>query len=257
MVMVAIDPTTIDRSTTGTMPTTPSALPMIFMARGIHAHAPLAQTILVGNNMATRAREDDNNTITHALVIGGTMESVHTLLGHGKITAALLISQGAEMIASGIENEEDITNVPILSATSAHSRMSAGELLDNIAHILAQIRAMLAGRAEAGYVVKLRQKNGKNTHLAPPTRNSLRAITNASITMRAFQNGMTLRTGVAVQSEAGHDANMQKRVQHRSPMSPVCRMVASSRVHAQPNVRKLASGQKSPMIPKALSDTSR
>src|SRR5450432_115854 len=66
MVMVAIDPLIIDRSTTGTIPAASSAPPTIPMALGTHAHAPLAQILLIGNLMTIPAPLSADLTTTLA-----------------------------------------------------------------------------------------------------------------------------------------------------------------------------------------------
>jgi hypothetical protein len=267
MIMAATDPITIDRSTIGTIPATSSALPMLPMALEIHAHTPLPQTLLIGktttihaHTMTTRVLANNGSMVTHILAGSASMESVHQVQELGQIIAVIAVARGTETIGSRVKTEEEITDAPILSATSAHSHMSATDQEDTITSVPALTRAIPAGRVETGHG-KLHQKNGKSIHPVHPTTNSLRVITNASITIRALRNSVTPLIKGTIQkvqlTRTGHDVNTKKRALHRSVMSPACQTVASSRVHAQFNARKPVSGQRSPTIPKTLSDPSR
>jgi hypothetical protein len=293
MVMVAIDPLLIDRSTTGTIPAASSAPPMIPMALGTHAHAPLAQILLIGNLMTTLALVSADLTITLALVNADLMTTLvlasadlmttlvlasadltitPVLVNADLMTTLVLVSardqerdqtigvttiiQAIGMSDSRVKTGEETIDALILSATNAHSQTTIGDQQDNIVRVLPLTRVTLAGKAVHGRAVKLRQKSSKSIPRAPLTMNSSRAITNDLTTMRSVQHHVTYLSEAVDQKGILHEASLDK-MKRKSVMSHVYPMVASLKAHAHFNARKLASGQRSKMIPTVSLEMSR
>jgi hypothetical protein len=203
---------------------------------------------------------------TLVLASSDHMANVHKALAHDQTIDAIMAALvDTAMSAVAIKTGEEITtNALILSATSAHTHAIVAHTKDNSTSARDPTRAILAGRAAPGRARPL-PKNNKSIHRAPPTTtNSSKATMNTFRAMRTIQAHaaqplIVVTTTIAQKaspSRIGLAMTAPKSSLLQSVTSPAYQMVASSKVHARFNGRKLASGQRSLTIPKRSSATS-
>jgi len=200
------------------------------------------------------------------------MENAHKAPAHDQTIDAILLAALADtaMSAVAIKTGEEIIDDPILSATSALTLVIVAHTKVNPTNVQDPIRAIRAGRAAPGHA-RPHQKSNKNIHRAPPTTtNSSKATMNTSratktrpASVARLPRLLTVATVItttaqkaAIPSRSGLAMTVPKSNLLPSGTSHACQTVASLKVRARSNARKLASGQRSPTIPKKSSATS-